>query len=78
MIYSRLSNIINNTRNLARATSVALWRISPLLTFPFMPNFLPTGYEAPKSVSFYTKFEDGDKVKLRVLPSGLEDRNCIT
>lgn len=55
-----------------------LWRISPLLTFPFMPNFLPTGYEAPKSVSFYTKFEDGDKVKLRILPSGLEDRNCIT
>lgn len=43
-----------------------------------MPNFLPTGYEAPKSVSFYTKFEDGDKVKLRILPSGLEDRNCIT
>lgn len=43
-----------------------------------MPNFLPTGYEAPKSVSFYTKFEDGEKVKLRILPSGLEDCNCIT
>ncbi len=43
-----------------------------------MPNFLPTGYEAPKSVSFYTKIEDGDKIKLRILPSGLEDRNCIT
>lgn len=57
---------------------VALWRISPLLTFPIMPNFLPTGYEAPKSVSFYTKIEDGDKIKLRILPSGLEDRNCIT
>lgn len=43
-----------------------------------MPNFLPTGYEAPKSVSFYTKFEDGEKTKLRILPSGLSDRNCIT
>jgi len=43
-----------------------------------MTQFLPTGYEAPKSISFYTKFEDGDKVKLRILPSWLEDRNCIT
>lgn len=43
-----------------------------------MPNFLPTWYEAPKTVSFYTKFEDWEKVKLRILPSGLEDRNCIT
>lgn len=43
-----------------------------------MTNFLPTGYEAPKSISFYTKFEDGEKVRLRILPSGLEDRNCIT
>lgn len=43
-----------------------------------MPTFLPAGYEAPKSVSFYTKFEDGDKIKLRILPSGLDDRNCIT
>jgi hypothetical protein len=43
-----------------------------------MVAFLPEGYEAPKSVSFYTKFEDGEKVKLRILPSGMEDRNCIT
>ena len=43
-----------------------------------MSNFLPEGYEPPKSVSFYTKFEDGEKVKLRILESGLEDRNCIT
>ena len=52
--------------------------ISPFLTFPTMPNFLPDGYETPKSISFYTKFEDGEKTKLRILPSGLEDRNCIT
>lgn len=43
-----------------------------------MSNFLPEGYEPPKTVSFYTKFEDGEKVKLRILESGLEDRNCIT
>lgn len=43
-----------------------------------MPNFLPADYESPKSVSFYTKIEDWDKIKLRILPSGLEDRNCIT
>lgn len=43
-----------------------------------MTAFLPDGYEAPKSVSFYTRFEDGEKVKLRILPSGLDDRNCIT
>ena len=43
-----------------------------------MPNFLPEGYEAPKNVSFYTKFEDGIKTKLRILPSWLDDRNCIT
>ena len=49
-----------------------------IFTFLLMTNFLPYGYEAPKSVSFYTKFEDGEKVKLRILPSGLEDRNCIT
>ena len=65
-------------RNFARASSGALWRISPFLTFIFMSNFLPEGYEPPKSVSFYTKFEDGEKVKLRILESGLEDRNCIT
>lgn len=51
--------------------------ISPFLIFPPMPNFLPEGYEPPKSVSFYTKFEDGEKVRLRILPSGLDDRNCI-
>ncbi len=43
-----------------------------------MPSFLPKGYETPKTVSFYTKFEDWEKTKLRILPSWLDDRNCIT
>lgn len=43
-----------------------------------MANFLPEGYEAPKIVSHYTKFEDWEKTKIRILPSWLEDRNCIT
>lgn len=43
-----------------------------------MTNFLPDNYEAPKAVSYYTKFEDGEKVKIRILPSGLEIQNCLT
>lgn len=41
-------------------------------------NFLPENYEAPKTTSLYTRFEDGETVRFRILPSGLESQNCVT
>jgi len=41
-----------------------------------MDNFLPQDYEIPATPSNYTKFEDGETVKFRILPSGM-DNDCI-
>ncbi len=52
-----------------------MWNITEANENMTGSSFLPNNYELPVTPNHYTKFEDGETVKIRILPSGM-DTNC--